>query len=261
MQISKLDPQQNSPWNDRLIQLEASISYPLGDDRFHLDHGSDYFAFFRRLGVVHCYLAHHDERILGLGQGILRSMPDGKRAWYLCDLKVIPEARGHKLTYRLFRRAFFWNYLKCSRGYAITMDPPQGENPIVRLSEHLPFTPLQVAARLAFFSLSYSEMQAVRPHLESHRGPVSFLSHRGRKDLIMQSTGKAMPLWHAQWGAFAEREKLEPVEGGTHMFTVPMTDPLFEELLSRGLRPSAHAHVLAHRMKHTNWAFVLSSDI
>ncbi|MBY0516637.1 MAG: GNAT family N-acetyltransferase [Bacteriovoracaceae bacterium] len=261
MKITCIETNPDSLWNHKLIDLEKSITYPLGEDRFHLDHGKDYFAFFRRLGEIHCYLAHKGDEILGLGQGILRLMPDGKKAWYLCDLKVTPKARGKKITYQLFKKAFLKCYLKCSRGYGVTMDPAAGENPIVKLSANLPWTPLKVSDQLAFFTLTYDQMMFYSPLLKIHRGEFGYLSHKERKEIILQSTQKPMNLWHLQWGPFAESQTFSPIHDGLHMFTVPLRDPLYQLLLRKGLTPSAFAHILSHKMKHTNWAFILSSDI
>ncbi len=260
MKVIRVDPLKPGHWNKRLQEFEAQFSYPLGSDSFHIDHGSDYFAFFNRLGHVHCYVIEHEGEMLGVGQGILRKMPDGKKAWYLCDLKVTPKARGQKLTYQLFKRTFFPNYFKSQRGYGISMDPAQGGNPIVKLSENLPWTPLKIATRLVFFTFENWQMQEVQKVVEKHRGPVSFLSHQGKKDLILASTQKPLPLWHIQFGPMAQAQTRE-ISAGMYMLCTPEKDPLTEELIILQYSPSAFAHILHHRMAHTNWANILTSEI
>ena len=92
----RLDRKNRSQYENSIAELEKIASYPLGEDRFTIDHGSDYFAFFDRLGetVFHIYL--DGPKVVALGAAVLRTIPntDGKeqKVWYLCDLKVHPEA-------------------------------------------------------------------------------------------------------------------------------------------------------------------------
>jgi hypothetical protein len=57
MRIVTIERGERAPYAERVVQLEAGASYPLGDDRFTLDHGEDYFAFFDRLGHARHVLA------------------------------------------------------------------------------------------------------------------------------------------------------------------------------------------------------------
>ena len=52
VKIVHLRAEDRPAYQDRVAALERLASYPLGDDRFELDHGPDYFAFFDRLGAV-----------------------------------------------------------------------------------------------------------------------------------------------------------------------------------------------------------------
>ena len=118
-----------------------------------------------------------------------------------------------------------------------------------------------MAAGLELFSLNCAEMEAFAPVLELHRGPLSYLSLAGRKDIVLQSTGAPMPLLHLQFGPFAETGRMRPVPGHVHMFCTPTRDPLSEAARAHGLEPSATATVAQAGMTGQTWNFILTSDI
>ncbi len=243
--------------------LEEGVSYPLGDDAFELDHGEDYFAFFDRLGDVVYYLALDGERVAAVGAAILRVVPGAGEAWYLCDLKVHPAYRGHRVPWKMFSHGFPRYYPRCGRGYGVTMNPPGGrENPVVRLAGRFgKLVSVSADPQLNLYSLDAEEMAAFAPTLQAHRGPLSYLSLAGRKDLILESTGARLPLLHVQHGPCAEDGVAAPVEGHTHMFCAPVGDALDVAAAAEGLAPSATATVLSHRMGGWSWDFILTSDI
>ncbi len=250
----------------RIADLERGVLYPLGLDWFEVDHGRDYFAFFDRLGELSYLCILDGERVVGVCAAVLRKVPAPggrlRRAWYLGDLKVRPEHRGRRLTARLVTWALPRKYPLCPRGYAVSMDPGDGgENRVVALLGRLPWTPLRVATTLVFYSLDEARMRALRPVLEAARGPLSFLSLNGKKDLVLKSTGAPMPLLHVQFGAQAEPGHPEPLADHVHMFCAPGADPLVPRLQALGHFPSATATLLHHRMAGWDWRFVLTSDI
>ena len=246
-------------------KLEKAISYPLGNDEFQIDHGLDYFAFFKRLGKLNCYAAVKGEEIAATGMGILRNISfrqgeKQRRAWYLCDLKVNQGYRGSHLPLQLLRKAFLPSYIRCSRGYAISMNPPSGENRIVKLLGRFSWAPSKLAGILNIYSCDYEQMTKAQPVLEKHRGAVSYLSLSGKKDLVLKSTGKPMPLLHLNFGDQSGLPS-EPQAGFTHMFCSPATDPLATDLAQMNFRPQATASIIHHRMKNCDWRFILTSDI
>ncbi len=246
-------------YQERLAALEKMARYPLGEDSFTLDHGADYFAFFDRLGDVEYRLALDGDRVIAVGCGILRRVPE--RTWYLCDLKVDPEYRGRHLPLSMLTRYFLPHYLRCPRGYAISMNPAQGENRVVRLMQRFRWARLSVPVFLEIYSLDDVRMREVAPLVEKHRGPLSYLSLAGKKDLRLASTGKPLPLLHVQFGPCAERGFPEPRDGHAHMLCAPGGDPLARALAERGIAPTATASILQHRMPWTDWRFVLTSDV
>jgi hypothetical protein len=253
-------------WAAGVAALEAEAWYPLGPDRFRIDHGADYFAFFRRLGALRYYAVEVDGAVVAVGAGVLRRVPvrpgrPPRRAWYLCDLKVRPDHRGSHLPLRLLGRAFPLNYLRCPRGYAISMDPADGPNRVVRLLQRFRWARASLGATLELFSLDADAIARARPTIEAERGPISFLSLAGVKEIVLESTGRPMPLRHVQHGPCAEAGAPEPEPGAVHMLCAPRGDALSQRLRALGHAPSATASVLHHRMAAADWRFVLTSDI
>jgi GNAT superfamily N-acetyltransferase len=247
---------------DRIAALEADTTYPYGHDRFRLDHGDDYFAFFDRLGETLYAVALDGDEVVAVGCGVLRTIPaagGSTHAWYVCDLKVRPDHRGRHIPLRFLAALAPDAYLRCGRGYAISMDPPSGENRVVRLIERFSLMPVRRAARLSLYTLDEHAMRDFARVLERRFGPIGYLSLAGVKDVVLESTKAPMPLWHVQHGPLGRPQATEPQPGGLHMFCVVDGDPIEADL--RGLEPSARASVVAHRLARTRFDFILTSDI
>lgn len=267
LNIRELQSEEWKVFQSRIADLEKGTRYPLGEDRFEIDHGEDYFAFFTRLGRLHYYVALDGERVVAVAAAILRRVPSVSRekpkpVWYLCDLKVHPEYQGRYIPVSIFVHAFPKLYPRCARGYAISMDPDsERPNRVARMLKRFPLAPMSIATRLGIISLDAKQMQAIEPILREHFGCVSYLSLAGKKDIVLQSTGAPMPLLHVQFGPCAEQGFAKPLEGYVHMFCVSMDHPLLEVLKHQAMYPSATATVVHHGMEQWDWGFILTSDI
>ena len=267
MKFHRIAFEERQHFQPGIVVIEQVSTYPFGDDFFQLDHGSDYFAFFDRLGEVNYYTAIDGDRIAAVGAGVLRQIPyrQGevvRPAWYLCDLKVHPDYQRQHLSLRLLRYALDCDMLRCDRGYTISMNPGDcASNRLVRIFER--FTPVKFRCEttLRLYSLDANEMNILAPLLVEHRGTISYLSLQGVKDLRLQSRGQILPLLHLQWGATAYKGISEPLPGYVHMFCVPENDDLALALASRGMQPTATASVVSHGMDESDWRFILTSDI
>jgi hypothetical protein len=264
IEIRVLEKEDWPVYGARLQEFENVAEYPYGDDFFKLDHGADYFAFFARLGEPLFHVALDDDRVVACAAGVLRELQiDGKqvKAWYLCDLKVDKNYALEKLPAKLFRKNVFSNYLKCSRGYAVSMNPAKGKNRVVKLIERFRWIPIRYAGKLNFYSFDRAAAENFHAPLEAALGRISYLSLKGKKDLIMQSTGARLPLFHIQHGALGAAKAAEkPFEDGTCMICCSENSGL-DDLLKERFSVSATASVLAHRMNPADWNFILTSDI
>lgn len=251
----------------RLSGLEKLASYPIGDDRFQIDHGDDYLRFFDRLGEVYYYASLERGQLIAVGAVILRRVPfrqGGKprRCWYGADVKVHPDHRGQRLLIAGANRKFIPHALRCLRGYAITMNPADGRpNRVVKIAQRFRWLPITISGILQLYSLDADQMRAVEPLVIDHRGPVSYLSLGGIKDIVLESTGQPMPLLHVQFGPCAERGQPTPEPGSTHMFCARKGDPLARAMEQRGFEPSATATIVSSGMADSDFRFVLTSDI
>ncbi|MEM9215444.1 MAG: hypothetical protein AAGD25_14000 [Cyanobacteria bacterium P01_F01_bin.150] len=280
--------EERSRFQTRIAALEKEAIYPIGDDFFQLDHGDDYFAFFDRLGEVKYYVGlethndwnddgdrdEHDHRVVAVGAWVLRQLPDTsgsspRCAWYLCDFKVHPDYQRQLLSLRLLRYAISQNQAICDRGYAISMNPSgDRDNRLVKAFCRFRSIHFHHSVNLGIYSLEASSMRILEPLLRHHRGPISYLSLKGIKDLRLQSSGQMLPLLHVQWGNhkghlshIPQSTRPEPVAGYTHMFCVPENDKLTDVLAQKGIQPGAIASVISHGMDNTDWRFILTSDI
>ncbi len=267
LNIKELHSEEWKVFQSQIAGLEKGTSYPLGEDRFEIDHGEDYFAFFTRLGQLHYYVVLDGDRVVAVVAAILRRVPlasreELKTVWYLCDLKVHPEYRGRYLPVSIFVHAFPKLYPLSPHVYAISMDADRERpNRVALMLKRFPLAPMSIATKLAIVFLDAKRMQKVEPILREHLGCVSYLSLEGKKDIILQSTRAPMPLLHVQFGPCAEQGLTQPIDGSLHMFCVSMDHPLIEVLKHQAIYPSATATVVHHRMEKWDWGFILTSDI
>jgi hypothetical protein len=270
LRIRELQASDYAGFQQSISALEHGVTYPLGDDRFAIDHGRDYFAFFRRLGDLSFFIALDGQRVAAVCAAVLRRIPPCAGAppepcWYVCDLKVHPDYRRRHIPWQMFCHGFPRKYPRCPRGYAISMNPGDGRpNPVVRLANHFHLAPVSVGTLLAIYSLAAVQMRAIEDRLRRVRGPLAYLSLAGIKDIVLSSSGEPMPLLHLHHGATASSAgALQPsaMDGHVHMFCLPANDPLQSELVNVGVHPSASASVIQHRMGRWDWRSVLTSEI
>jgi len=251
-------------WGPRVAALEAHATYPLGDDRFAIDHGVDYFAFFRRMGRTTAHLAvDDDDQVMAVAVQVLRDLPGGP-AWYLCDLKVHPAAQGRALPLRMFTRSFVSGFRTCRRGYAVSMNPGDGSpNRVVRMLQRIRQVPIDVDTQVRLYSLSADELQRFASTLTDCVGPRRLLSLQGKKDIVLQSTQAPMNLWHVQHGPLAEEGNCRStfVDGGVHMFSAVDGGELDAAARAAGFSTTTTATVLHSGMPDVDFSMLLTSDI
>lgn len=257
--------------NLKLFEKKLEQEYPLGTDSFMIDHGEDYFAFFKRLTNINhikYYLIKHKNTglVVGTSCAILRNYSMDKlstKFWYLCDLKIDQAHRGHNLTLTLFATEFYNLKSVTNRGYLISMDPSSER--IVKI-----FTKIQNIlaididfGKLLIYSVNVEQMRKIEKFFAVAFGQISYLSLKEKKDLILSSTKKPINLFHLQHGFFAEHgvslEDLPP--DATVMFCFP-DNSLIKEIISNfDIETDITATIISHKMKFYDWHDILTSDI
>ena len=100
--------------------------------------------------------------------------------------------------------------------------------------------------------LDSEKIKIIEPILQEHRGPISYVSLQGIKDIILQSSQSEMTLFHIQFGLCTQKGYANPIDGYIHMFCIPIGDPLVVILEKQDVYPSATATVIHHGMERWN---------
>ena len=210
------------------------------------------------------------ERDLGAAGGrellavcVVVRRPFATPAWYLCDLKVAPERRGGGLARRLLAACARSCLGSGEPAFGVSMDPATGPNRMLRTASRLVGAGASIAAgpRLGIWSLGYADWRRAESRLTAALGPVTFFDPAGTKDIVLESTGRPMPLLHAQHGPCARPGGVAARDGHVHMLCLPLDDPLATALGDLGIAVDATASVLQRGMAGFDWRQLLTSDI
>ncbi|MCX6119633.1 MAG: hypothetical protein NT027_19010 [Proteobacteria bacterium] len=247
----------------KLQELEKEFCYPFGDEFFRIDHGRNYFNFFRAIGKPTFKLALFEDRIVGCGAGVWRQIPHKNGfidAWYLCDLKVSRDFQNYRIPKKLLMTGLFLDYIKCQRGYAISMNPAHGTNRIVTLlSKHF-LLPFKQVGTLNFYSLSYAEIMRTMGDDPIFFSDCRFKNISDCKDLVMMKSGLSRPLLHFTAKDLQTYTAFSPTERYTHLFCCiegSEKNHFFQHRFSK----SGSASIIGHRMNHIDWSFIETSEI
>lgn len=259
MKSFRITPQNLEQWKSSLHQFEEHFTYPLGEDSFQIDHGVDYLAFFRRMGNAHLYATEQNGKIVAVGAGIIQKR---FKTWYLCDMKVHPDHRGQKIPVKMFRKYFLPCYFKSQRGFALNMEESCGKkNPITKIMENLPWTPLKQGARILFYYEDAQNTLTAMEALKLKRPGISFSSLLGIKDLVLKSTGRPIPLLHMEWNEDVPGSSPAPIEGNVHMWCLDEKSELNSSLEKAGIKPKASGLIFHHRLGHLDWNELRTSEL
>lgn len=263
MIIKKL--KQNDKNNKRLKILELMMShwYPLGDDSFKINHGDNYFSFFNRLGKVLMIGVIFENILIATNCCVLRKIYDTK-VWYLCDLKVHKLFRNKFIPFKMFWKYFIGCYKITRKCYGITMDTKNTPNKVIKLASHVPFIKMDKIKKLILYSLDYKQMIQFEKYLKKSKNDIFYLSLIGKKDIILQSSGKPMNLLHIQWGKKRNEKDViyeTPQKDYQHMFCLLSTDVLNDVLIKMNIVCNSTASIISYNMSDYDFSFVLTSDI
>jgi hypothetical protein len=254
-------------YHDKIVNFENKLSnwYPIGNDYFKIDHGNNYYSFFERLGNMNMVVAVDKDKVVGTGCGILRNIQlntnytKNDLVWYICDLKIDPKYRGKHIPLKMLTNSFN-KIIYSNKIYAITMDNKNKDNKILRLAKNIPIVKFKNAGKLMIYSVDYETLNKIIHILNKHRGPISYLSLNGTKDLTLKSNNEHLPILHLQWGN-SKTNILYPIVGYTYMFCCPRNDPMYYELKNNYVKTNITATIIQHSMDNTDWKFILTSDI
>lgn len=157
----------NDDDNLKMIKFTKTLNnwYPIGDNKFTIDYSKNYFNFFKSIGNEGFHVVYEKDNNI-YGSFCARFV---RNSWYLCDLKVHPDYRGNKLTYKLFLRNFLYGYFKSGRGYAISMYP----NPsVAKLNKNFKLMNMTNLGMILIYLVNYDQIKEIYNKL------VKFYKHK-----------------------------------------------------------------------------------
>lgn len=254
VEITKSNKQK---YNKQIQKFENKLAhwYPLGqNDKFKISHGNNYYSFFERLGRMNMLICLSQGKVIGLGCGVLRNI-NHKKVWYICDLKIDQNHRRKWIPFKMLLESFH-KIGQSNKIYGISMNNGK-ENKVLRLAKRIPLLDFKKGPLLYIYSLEYNQMLKAKPIIEKYRGWFGLTTLSGVKDLIMQSTGKPMPLLHLDWN----KSNNMILDGYTYMFCCPENDPMKNELDKNGITTDITATIVYYNMKKFDWRFIMTSEI
>ncbi len=280
-----------------LHNFEKQFIYPYSNtEEFTIKHGmiGDFFAFFKSLGKHYYYVVRQKKNNQIIKQindqdtivnqksnklsaavcCILREMPTSngkaKKAWYICDLKVDKNYQGLHLPLFIARKIGLWHYWQCPRGFAICMNPSQGEPKAASiLKKHGPWS--VDTQTLNLYTLSATLIEQTKNTLkkilidQGYMNPhqtLLFKSTSGAKDYEITNTisqqKRSWNLFHIQSGEGTQA----PVQhDATYMMCAVEGTELDTNLKKILGTPSSTAQIISHNMKDFDFNYLTSNQI
>jgi hypothetical protein len=233
-------PDRYNTYNNYVKEFESKLSesYPLGEDSFRINHGNNYFTFFRQLGEPFYYIifdktSHESFGSKSSGFKSFGSKSSGFKTntdvvigtvayiyriigshhiMYLCDLKFDKSKRGNGIMYQMLCRTIPTCILRANKFYAISMNNGQ-KNKILTMGQHIGKKyniKIKSGGILNIYSLDYDQMCFVHDLISYYKLRISesnnkmtYISLRGIKDLIINkksvSQTEVMKLLHVYY--------------------------------------------------------------
>lgn len=143
MKIKRLTTKEDfTQYSEYLRDFEKEFSYPIENTKFVISHGEkthDYFSFFKRFGKVTYYVIEHENKVIGTGNCILKTVKDNgelHKYWYICDFKFSKEYRNKGLLKKIVLKSFLYNYVRSRKFISIVMSK-KDENKLIQSFEKL----------------------------------------------------------------------------------------------------------------------------
>jgi hypothetical protein len=261
MALVEISPEFYSQYNQRLKEFEKIFQYPLGTNTFFIDHGADYFAFFKRLGTPYVFVEEENNKILAIAVIILRYIDRSgsgslQPIWYICDLKVHPEYRGHYFLQQVLEKAYaLYSRLSVSV-YGISMNTASRSNRLLSLATRMPLLNLKFSEILNFYFIEMNVFKTVFPDWKD----LQVCSLKGIKDLVLNTSKKPMDFYHLSRRAESLDFSIKNIESGKIMFCVPTQDIFVSKLDEAGIKEFSTASVISN-LNDIKWSFIESKDI
>jgi len=195
MNFRLLKASEYSSYSESLKQFEAQFYYPLGEQKFKINHGAydgNYFAFFQSLGQENVFVLEHKGKLLGVGCAILRKA-GAQRFWYLCDFKLNKGVRGKNILAYLLIRYLIPFYCKSKRLVVVNMSSPNNNWLVKKVNSILFFLKLKIKP-IYFYEWTHDEYEEVVRTIPEAFSDLACFTNNGNKDIIIE--GEVRPIIH-----------------------------------------------------------------
>lgn len=294
--VGDWNPARYDSYNNYMKKFEIRLkqNYPLGKDSFSIDHGKNYFTFFRRLGEPFYYaIFDHHDNVIGTVCYVYRKML-GENIMYLCDLKFDPKIRNKGMMNKMLYRTIPTCLMRTKQFYAISMNEDSInnniiDNKILSMGQHLGRKnniDINSGGVLNIYLLDFTTMLYVHSLVLFLKGKscslntseIRYISLKDIKDLIVKnsetSNESSLDLLHLHYVDATNinddittnvNDKLfksdYPVENHTHMFCTLSNSELATDLAHYDIYPSSTATIIHHDMNTFNWELIQTCDI
>jgi hypothetical protein len=264
-------PRRYENYNHHMKKFEKKLSnwYPYGNTVFCIDHGKNYFSFFRRLGEPFYYALFKENDVVGTICYIHRKI-NNNNIFYICDLKFDPQIRKQGNLTKIIFRTIPECLLITNKFYAISMNESENqENTIWQIAKHIGShynISINNAGILNIYSLPFEKIIIIDKIIKKYKSEnkIGYFSLDGIKNLLIKNNNniEIMKLVHLCYNKNNEENiYYEPLVGYTHMFCTLKTSVLTKFLESCDIKPSATATIISYNMENFNWEFVQTCDI
>ena len=203
-------PERYNSYNNYMKTFETKLKhqYPLGEDSFSIDHGTNYFTFFRRLGEPFFYAIIDKGNVVGTICYVYRKIY-GRKIMYICDLKFDPQIRNKGMMSTLLQRTIPTCLTRTRSFYAVSMNDDtssideitsstnENTNKILSMGQHLGTKyniNIKSGGILNLYSLDYDKMTFVHNIVGLRKSEscsldsntFRYISLGGIKDLIVK---------------------------------------------------------------------------
>nr|WBF70707.1 hypothetical protein [Megavirus caiporensis] len=256
--------------NIKLFEYQISPKLNIFGNDHYINHGKDYFSFFRRLGSIYYFMIQYNEKnlLIGTSCAILRKYSyctNTKKInipfWYLCDLKIDKNHQGKNITIKLFKHMYHKYQLISKHCYFICLE---NNHAIMKIFNKINLS-LQhkfITINLLIYAVDRNIMTIIEKLFICAYGYVSYISLCGKKNYITMNQEMAK-IYHLQHGKFAEKgQELKNLpEKSIIAFCFPSGCQL--EIIMNDLKilPINKAHILSTNMEFFDWHDILTSDI
>lgn len=276
-------PNRYNTYNRYMKRFEKKLShwYPLGEDKFRIDHGGNYFNFFRRMGEPFYYALFDGRCVVGTVCYIYRKI-GSEYVMYMCDLKIDPKFRNSGIMMKLLYRTIPSCLLRTFKFYAISMNESEKQNKILNMGQHLGQRNginIVTGGNLNIYSLSYKDMMFVHELIVLYKKTkfckgsvnVRYISLKNIKDLIIKKKNNVthtMKLLHMHYldndnadQSIDGKYYNKPIKKHTHMFCTHSNSKLAKDLATFSINPTSTATIIHYNMNNYNWEMIQTCDI